>query len=82
MSIPACPEDLAELTCLAVPLSDPTISVPVTFEQDEDDNDNHVEAKVAAIYVQDQLKLSEHFQAVLGLRYDQFDVDLDNNRTG
>ena len=79
---PACTEDLTELTCLAVPLSDPTISVPVTFEQDEDDNDNHVEAKVAAIYVQDQLKLSEHFQAVLGLRYDQFDVDFDNNRTG
>ena len=55
---------------------------PVTFRQDEDDNDNHVEANVAAIYVQDQVKLSEHFQAVLGLRYDQFDVDFDNNRTG
>ena len=71
-----------ELETVTAPVSSPTISIPVTFRQDEDDNDNHVEADVAAIYVQDQVKLSEHFQAVLGLRYDQFDVDFDNNRTG
>ena len=71
-----------ELETVTAPVSSPTISIPVTFRQDEDDNDNHVETNVAAIYVQDQVKLSEHFQAVLGLRYDQFDVDFDNNRTG
>ena len=32
--------------------------------------------------MQDQLKFSEHFQAVLGLRLDQFEVDFRNNRTG
>ena len=71
-----------ELETVTAPVSSPTISIPVTFRQDEDDNDNHVETNVAAIYLQDQVKLSEHFQAVLGLRYDQFDVDFDNNRTG
>jgi catecholate siderophore receptor len=69
-------------TTVTAPVSNPTISVPVTFRQSDTDADNHVEATVAAIYVQDQVKLSEHFQAVLGLRYDQFDVDFDNNRTG
>ncbi|HEY6615503.1 MAG TPA: TonB-dependent siderophore receptor, partial [Vicinamibacterales bacterium] len=71
-----------ELETVTAPVSSPTISIPVTFRQDEDDNDNHVEANVAAIYVQDQVRVSEHFQAVLGLRYDQFDVNFDNNRTG
>jgi len=70
-----------ETTWIA-PVGDPTISIPVTFRPDEDDNDNHIEAKVAAIYVQDQLKLSERFQAVFGVRYDQFDVDFRDDRTG
>ena len=63
-------------------VSDPTISVPVTFRQSETDPDNHIKADVAAVYVQDQMELSEHFQAVLGVRYDQFKVDFRNNRTG
>ncbi len=67
---------------VTAPVSNPTISVPVTFRQSDTDADNHVEARIVAIYLQDQVKLSEHFQAVLGLRYDQFDVDFDNNRTG
>jgi catecholate siderophore receptor len=71
-----------ENTTETVPVSNPTVSIPVTFRQSETDPDNHIEAKVAAIYVQDQLKLSEHFQAVLGLRYDQFKVDFLDNRTG
>ncbi|MGH8249146.1 MAG: TonB-dependent receptor [Steroidobacteraceae bacterium] len=65
-----------------VPASDPTISVPVTFAQDADDNDNHGRATIAAAYLQDQLQLSPRFEAVLGIRYDKFDVDFTNNRTG
>ncbi len=71
-----------ETTTVAAPVADPTISVPVTFRQSETDADNHTEANIAAVYMQDQLKFSEHFQAVLGLRYDQFEVDFRNNRTG
>ena len=71
-----------ELTEVTVPVSDPTISIPVSFRQDADDNDNHIEADIAAFYLQDQLELSDHWQAVLGVRYDTFDVDFGNNRTG
>ena len=46
------------------------------------DADNHGTAKIAALYVQDEIALSAHWQVVLGLRYDQFDVDFDNHRTG
>jgi catecholate siderophore receptor len=69
-------------TSVMAPVSDPTISVPVTFRQSETDADNRAEARVAAVYLQDQMELSEHFQAVLGLRYDQFKVDFRDNRTG
>ena len=71
-----------ETTTVAAPVANPTISVPVTFRQSETDADNHTEANIAAVYMQDQLKFSEHFEAVLGLRYDQFEVDFRNNRTG
>jgi len=64
------------------PLSDPTISVPVTFRQSATDADNHGTAKIVAVYVQDQIEFNPHFQAVLGLRYDQFEVDFTNHRTG
>ncbi len=67
---------------LFVPASNPTISVPVTFAQDADDNDNHGRATIAAVYVQDQIELSPRVEAVLGLRFDQFDMDFTNNRTG
>ena len=67
---------------LLVPASDPTVSVPVTFAPDADDNDNHGRATVAALYVQDQLQLSPNWLAVLGLRYDSFDMDFTDRRVG
>ena len=69
-------------TTYDTPLSDPTVSVPVTFRQSATDADNHGTAKIAALYVQDQIEFNPHFQAVLGLRYDQFEVDFTNHRTG
>ena len=67
---------------LFVPASDPTVSVPVTFSQGPTDADNHGRATIAAVYVQDQIELSPKFEAVLGLRFDQFDMDFTNHRTG
>ncbi len=64
------------------PLDHPTISVPVTFRQSSTDADNHGRATIAAIYVQDQIQLSPKFEAVLGLRFDKFDMNFRNNRTG
>ena len=36
---------------------------------------------IASVYVQDQIALSERVEAVVGLRFDSFDVDVTNNRT-
>ena len=64
-----------------VPASDPTVAVPVTFRQSATDADNHGRASIAAVYAQDQLQFSPKWMAVLGLRYDSFDMNFTNNRT-
>ncbi|MFC6842097.1 TonB-dependent receptor [Xanthomonas theicola] len=55
---------------------------PVAFRQSASDADNRSVAKNAAVYVQDQLTLSPHWQILAGLRYDLFDADVRNNRNG
>jgi catecholate siderophore receptor len=65
-----------------VPASDPTVAAPVTFRQSATDADNHGRATIAAVYLQDQIALSPQWLAVVGLRYDNFDMDFTNNRTG
>lgn len=69
-------------TSIQAPLDDPTISVPVTFRQSTTDADNHGRATSVAVYVQDQIEFSPQFEAVLGLRFDRFEMDFRNNRTG
>ncbi|HEX2492227.1 MAG TPA: TonB-dependent siderophore receptor, partial [Steroidobacter sp.] len=69
-------------TSSPTPASAPTISVPIVFRQSTTDPDNDVKAEVLAVYMQDQIEFSSAWQAVLGLRYDDFSVDLDNHRTG
>jgi catecholate siderophore receptor len=68
-------------TTLIVPVTDPTTSLPVEFRQSATDADNHGVATTVALYAQDQLSLTKHLQAVVGLRYDDFDVDFHNNRS-
>jgi len=63
------------------PLGAPTISQPLTFRQNATDADNQSVATVAAAYVQDQIALTSHLEAVVGLRFDSFDADVTNNRT-
>lgn len=65
-----------------VPVAHPTVNVPVEFRQSATDATNHGVANVAAIYLQDQIDFSPHWQAIIGLRHDDFRVDLRNNRTG
>ena len=69
-------------TSVLVPFSAPTISTPVTFRQSATDADNHLDAKVAAAYLQDQVTVSTHLQLVGGLRFDRFDLTYHNNRNG
>jgi catecholate siderophore receptor len=63
-----------------VPASDPNVSVPVTFAPSETDNTNHGRATIAALYVQDQIQLTPNWLAVLGLRYDNFEMDFTDRR--
>jgi len=67
-------------TSVLVPLSDPTINTPVTFRQGATDANNHLNTKVGAAYLQDQIALSPHIQLIAGLRYDYFDLKYHNNR--
>ena len=70
------------VTSILVPYSDTVIGVPVTFRQAATDADNHLKTNLAASYIQDQMDLSRHFQVVAGLRFDHFDLQYLNNRTG
>jgi catecholate siderophore receptor len=69
------------VTSVNVPVADPRTSLPLTFRPLPTDADNHGVAGVLALYLQDQVALSRRLQAVVGLRYDRFDVDVTNNRT-
>jgi catecholate siderophore receptor len=64
-----------------VPVSSPVTTLPVDFRPSATDADNHGIATTAAVYVQDQVAFSRKLQAVLGLRYDRFEMDLTNHRT-
>jgi catecholate siderophore receptor len=69
------------VTTVQAPLSDPTTTLPLEFRLNATDADNHGVAKLAAFYAQDQLAFGERVRAILGLRYDSFQVDFTNNRT-
>ncbi len=60
----------------------PTFLGPVTFAQSATDADNHGVVEVVGVYAQDQITLLPQLKAVLGIRYDNFDLQFRNNRTG
>jgi catecholate siderophore receptor len=63
-----------------VPLSDPTVTTPVTFRQNATDANNHVQTNLGATYVQDQIEINRYLQVVTGVRFDYFDLQFHNNR--
>lgn len=65
---------------VTTPLSIPTISTPVTFRQSATDANNHIQTRVGAAFLQDQVELSRYVQLVGGVRVDQFDLRFHNNR--
>src|SRR6185295_5883728 len=58
----------------------PVTTTPVTFRQSATDADNHLTTNLAAVYGQDQIELSRHFQMLAGVRFDRFDLTYHNNR--
>jgi catecholate siderophore receptor len=69
-------------TSILVPLDAPTTATAAVFRQSATDADNHLRTSVAAVYAQDQVELSDHLQVVAGLRFDRFDLQYHNNRSG
>ncbi len=62
------------------PITDPTVDVDVIFAPLASDANNRVKATVAAAYVQDQIRLSDMFEIVAGLRFDSFKLNVDDLR--
>jgi catecholate siderophore receptor len=69
-------------TAVNVPVANPRYTGPITFRQSATDANNHGVADTAAGYIQDQIQLTKHLQAIMGVRYDSFSVDFRNNRNG
>lgn len=70
------------LTSLTVPLSNPITSDPITFATRLTDANNHSVTRITSVYVQDQIELFRQLHAIVGVRYDRFEVDFRNNNTG
>ncbi len=69
-------------TSILVPFADPTTATTATFRQSATDASNHLDARVGAVYAQDQIELTPHLQLIAGARFDRFDLRFHNNRTG
>lgn len=69
-------------TFLNVPVGNPVTLDPITFRQSATDADNNNEVNVYAGYLQDQVDINKYLQVIGGVRYDIFDMDFHNNRTG
>ncbi len=75
-------DPVANITTISVPLAAPVSRAPVYFRQSATDADNHSTTDVAAVYVQDQIAITEQIIAIAGVRFDRFQIDFDNNRNG
>lgn len=62
------------------PLSNPTTNAALAFRTNGTDADNYTVNNITAFYLQDQIKFSPQWQAIVGLRYDHFKTDFRNDR--
>lgn len=69
-------------TAVTVPVSNPRYTGAIQFRQSATDADNNSTATQYAAFMQDQIEFSPHWQAVVGVRYDRFESELANHRTG
>jgi catecholate siderophore receptor len=70
----------ATLSQTTTPIDDATVDVDAVFAPAPNDANNRVKATVAAVYAQDQLRLSDAFEIVAGLRFDSFKIDVNDLR--
>ena len=69
-------------TSITVPLANALITTPVTFRPNATDADNHLRTNVAAAYTQDQADVWKNVKVVAGVRYDYFNLNYHDNRSG
>jgi catecholate siderophore receptor len=60
---------------VAAPTTAATGVVPTPLQ-----TNNHVDTQVAALYLQDQIALSDRLDLIAGVRFDRFDLDFDDRR--
>ena len=68
-------------TFTTVSASNPITTAPITFTTRSQDADNHSVTKQLSLYAQDQIKLHPQLQAILGVRFDKYDIDFRKNNT-
>jgi catecholate siderophore receptor len=67
-------------TSRVVPVSNPTVDGPITFIANG--NNSRVETRVAAVYVQDQIRPASWLEIIAGVRFDRFSIDVLNRANG
>ena len=63
-----------------IPLDDPTVDADVTFAASASDANNRTRATVAAVYLQDQIRVSPMLEIIAGVRFDSFKLKVDDLR--
>jgi len=63
-----------------VPLADPTVDLAISFAPTASDADNRTRATFAAVYVQDQIRISPMLEIIAGLRFEIFRLKVDDLR--
>ncbi len=71
-----------DVRSISVPIDAPIAPLPVEFRRAASDADNRSDVNLAALYVQDQIALTEQLHAIVGLRYDRFEAELLDHRDG
>ena len=69
-----------------VPLASPNVAAQIVYANNSangsGDARNTGVARVAALYLQDQIEFSPQWQAIVGVRFDRFDLDYTDLRAG
>jgi len=70
-------------TLAGQPFASPTRrGLAIAFTNSGSDANNEVEATVAAVYLQDQVEIAPWLQLIAGLRFDSFELEFDDRRSG
>ena len=82
ISVPLAGATLEDADVVFLPFNTTAACTPPVTAACTAANWNESEASVAAVYVQDQIRLSDSVEIVAGLRFDRFELDATNLNTG